>query len=165
MIRPLLVLCALLTAAPAFAQSTVFVVRHAERADQVDGGKAMMATDPDLSAAGRSRAESLAAMLKDASVRSIFVTQYARTQQTAEPLATALGLTPEVINSRELGSLPARVKAAAGNILVVGHSNSVPNLLKALGVPDAIEIAETEYDNLFIVTLGEKPTMVRLRYK
>lgn len=151
--------------APAWAQSTVFVVRHAERADQVEGGAAMMATDPDLSAPGRARAASLAAMLKDAGVRSIFVTQYKRTQQTAEPLAKALGLTPEAVGSRELGSLADKVRAAKGNVLVVGHSNSVPNLLKALGAADDIAIAETEYDNLFIVTLAEKVTMVRLRFK
>jgi hypothetical protein len=41
----------------------------------------------------------------------------------------------------------------------------VPNLLKALGIPEPVEIAETEYDNLFVVTLGEKPSMVRLRVK
>jgi broad specificity phosphatase PhoE len=158
-------LIALLLATPALAQSTVFVVRHAERADQADGGAVMMATDPDLSDAGRARAESLAAMLKDAGVRTIFVTQYKRTQQTAAPLAKALGVTPESIGSRELNSLAEKVRMAGGNVLVVGHSNTVPNLLKELGVETPIEIAETEYDNLFIVTLGEKPSMVRVRYR
>jgi broad specificity phosphatase PhoE len=153
------------SAASAWAQTTVLVVRHAERADQADGGKAMMATDPDLSAAGRARAESLAAMLKDAGIKTIFTTQYKRTQQTAAPLAKALGVTAEVVGSRELDSLAGKVRAAQGNVLVVGHSNSVPNLLKALGIAEPVEIAETEYDNLFVVTLGDKPSMVRLRFK
>jgi phosphohistidine phosphatase SixA len=152
-----------LGAAPAWAQTTVFVVRHAERADQVAGATA--ATDPDLSDAGHARAGSLAAMLKDAGVRSIFVTQYKRTQQTAAPLATALGLTPVEVGSRELHQLAGRVRAATGPVLVVGHSNSVPNLLKALGIDTPIEIADDEYDNLFVVTLGEKPAMARLRYR
>jgi phosphohistidine phosphatase SixA len=151
--------------ASAWAQATVIVVRHAERADQAEGGSAMMATDPDLSAAGRARAESFAAMLKDAGIKTIFTTQYKRTQQTAAPLAKALGVTPEVVGSRELDSLAGKVRAAQGNVFVVGHSNSVPNLLKALGIPEPVEIAETEYDNLFVVTLGEKPSMVRLRVK
>lgn len=177
---------AVLLSAPAFAQSTIFVVRHAERADQdvaqgalgapakersgapgsgAEPRQDMMATDPDLSAGGRARAESLAAILKDAGVGTIFVTQYKRTQQTAAPLAKALGVTPTEVGSRELDSLAQKVRAAGGTVLVVGHSNSVPNLLKALGVDTPIEIAETEYDNLFVVTLGEKVTMVRLRFK
>ena len=94
----------------------------------------MMATDPDLSDAGRARAESLAAMLKDAGITAIFVTQFKRTQQTAAPLAKALGLTPVKVNSQEPGSLGDKIKAVPGNVLVVGHSNSVPNTLKALGV-------------------------------
>lgn len=153
------------TAASALAQTTVFVVRHGERADQVEGSAAMMSTDPDLSAAGHARAEALRAMLKDAGIKTIFVTQYKRTQQTAAPLAKALGVTAEVVGSRELDTLAAKVRAAQGNVFVVGHSNSVPNLLKALGVTETIEIPDTEYDNLFVVTLGEKPTMVRLRFK
>jgi broad specificity phosphatase PhoE len=162
--RLLLAVLLLLVSAPAWAQATVFVVRHAERADQAEGGT-MSATDPDLSPAGRARAESLAAMLKDAGVRSIFVTQYKRTQQTAVPLAQRLGVAPVEVGSRDLDRLAGRVRAAAGNVLVVGHSNSVPNLLKALGIAEPIEIADTEYDNLFVVTLGEKPSMVRLRYR
>ena len=154
--------CVLL-AGPAWAQTTVFVVRHAERADQVAGATA--ATDPDLSAAGRARAESLAAWLTDAGVTAIFVTPYKRSQQTADPLAKARGLTPVAVGPRDLDALAQKVRAAGGNVLVVGHSNTVPNLLKALGIETAIEIAETEYDNLFVVTLGERPAMVRLRYR
>ena len=153
-------------AADAAAQTTVFLVRHAERADQAAGSAAMMATDPDLSAAGRARAESLAAMLEDAGITTIVVTQYKRTQQTAAPLAKALGLTPVVVNSKDVADAAAKAKGAQGNVLVVGHSNSTPTLIKALGVETAVEIPETEYDNLFVVTMGgPKPSMVRLRYR
>jgi phosphohistidine phosphatase SixA len=155
----------LLSVAAATAQPAVFLVRHAERADAPAGGNAMMATDPDLSEAGRARAESLVAMLKDAGITTIFVTQFKRTQQTAAPLAKALGLTPVEVNSKDLGSLGDKIKAVPGNVLVVGHSNSVPNTLEALGVENAPQIPETEYDNLFIVTRGAKPSMVRLRYR
>jgi phosphohistidine phosphatase SixA len=151
-------------AASAAAQSAVFVVRHAERADTVQGGNAMMAADPELSEAGRARAESLAAMLKDAGITAIFTTQYKRTKQTAEPLARALGITIAEVNAKELNGLPEKIRAVSGNVLVVGHSNTVPATLNGLGIANPPAIAETEFDNLFIVTLGEKPTMVRLRY-
>ena len=123
----------------------------------------MMATDPELSAAGHARAQSLATMLRDARITAIFVTQYKRTQQTAAPLAKALGITPTVITSKDLPGLIAKVRDATGNVLVVGHSNSVPDVLKQLGVADAPSIADDEYDNLFIVTPPKQ--FVRLRFR
>ena len=53
-----------------------------------------------------------------------------------------------------------------GNVLIVGHSNTVPDLLKRLGVKDAITIAESEFDNLFVVVrpASGEPTLIRLRY-
>jgi broad specificity phosphatase PhoE len=122
-----------------------------------------MATDPDLSEAGHARAQSLAVMLKDAGIRAIFVTQYKRTQQTAAPLAKALGLTPTVVNSKDLPGLVAKVREATGNVLVVGHSNSVPDTIKQLGIADAPAIADDEYDNLFVVA-GPKQ-MLRLHFR
>ena len=157
------VIMVLISAASAAAQ-TIFVVRHAERADSAAGAPAMMATDPDLSEQGRARAQSLAAMLKDANVQAIFTTQYKRTKQTAEPLAKALGVTATEVDARNMAALVQQVKGTRGNALVVGHSNSVPALLKELGFA-APEIPDTEYDNLFVVTLGDKPSMVRLRFK
>jgi broad specificity phosphatase PhoE len=154
--------CAILSGSHAFAQSTVFLVRHAERADSGGGAPAVMAADPDLSATGHARAQSLAAMLRDARITTIFVTQYKRTQQTAAPLAKALGVTPTVITSKDLPGLVAKVREATGNVLVVGHSNSVPDLLKQLGVADAPAIADDEYDNLFIVTQPKQ--FIRLRF-
>ena len=88
MLKRFVLLAALVAcyATPALAQATVFVVRHAERADD---GAAKLEDDPDLSAAGRARAEALAAALEDAGITAIFATQYKRTHQTAAPLAKA----------------------------------------------------------------------------
>jgi broad specificity phosphatase PhoE len=152
-------------AVPAFAQQVVFVVRHAERADTASGGSPMMAADPDLSDAGRARAQTLAGMLKDAQIGAIFVTPYKRTQQTAAPLAQALGVQAAAVDARDLAGLIDKVKAASRNVLVVGHSNTVPDVLARLGIADAPKIADDEYDNLFIVVRGEKPTVVRLRFR
>jgi phosphohistidine phosphatase SixA len=159
------ILLLLIGATGAAAQSTIFLVRHAERAD---GGaqKGMMGgDDPDLSAAGRARAQSLARMLKDAGITAIYTTEYKRTKQTAEPLAKVLGIEPTAIPSKDATSLGQKLKTVTGNVLVVGHSNSVPGIIKDLGVGDSIAIADDEYDNLFVVVRGSTPTLVRLRYR
>jgi len=152
-------------AATAAAQQTVFVVRHAERADTAAGAAPTMAADPELSDAGRARAESLAAALEDAEVVAIFATEFKRTQATAAPLAKALGLQVTTISSKEPAKLIQAVKSAGGNVLVVGHSNTVPAIVKDLGVAAPITVGDAEYDNLFVVTLGAAPSVLRLHYR
>jgi phosphohistidine phosphatase SixA len=152
-------------AATAAAQQTVFVVRHAERADTAAGAAPTMAADPELSDAGRARAESLAAALKDAKVVAIFATEFKRTQATAAPLAKALGLQVTTIGSKEPAKLIEAVKTAGGSVLVVGHSNTVPAIVKDLGVAAPITVGDAEYDNLFVVTIGATPSVLRLHYR
>jgi len=152
--------------------TTVFLVRHAEKADTP-------ASDPDLTADGEARALALADVLQHADVRVIFVTQYARTQFTAMPTARRAGLDLTVVAIRTDAMSPAaavdanvrataeRIRANPGrNALVVGHSNTVPAIIRALGAPDPGPIAEDDYDNFFVVTLqaGRAPTLVRARY-
>jgi phosphohistidine phosphatase SixA len=158
-------ICAVGVPANALAQGAVFVVRHAERADTTTATPPKMATDPDLSQAGRARADSLAAMLKDAGVNAIFVTEFKRTQQTAAPLATALGLAPVIVPAKDTAGLVARLKQDGATALVVGHSNTVPEIVAALGVATAVTVADDEYDNLFIVTRGAVPRAIHLRYR
>lgn len=153
-----LILC---TAASAAAQPAVFLVRHAERADT---GTAK-ADDPELSKAGFVRAASLADALKDANITAIFATEFKRTQQTAAPLAKALGLTVATISSKDTSGLLARLKQSPGNVLVVGHSNSVPDVIKGLGVATPVTIDEADFDNLFIVVRTAKPKLLRLHYR
>ena len=151
------------TGAPAAvqAQPTVFVVRHAERADAGAPATAMTASDPELSGAGKLRAEALAKMLKEARIAAIFTTEFSRTRQTAAPLATALGLRPTVVPSKDLAGLTQKIRTATGNALVVAHSNTIPEILKGLGVADPVTVGDDEFDNLFIVVRG---TLIRLRY-
>lgn len=166
---PALVRCAfltlaiLVTLAPAvLAQGPIFVVRHAERADS-GAGAPTMNVDPNLSEAGRRRAESLATMLRDAGITAIYVTEFKRTQETAAPLAARLGLTPVRVSAKDMPALIARLRERQGAALVVGHSNTVPAIVEALTSTPAITIADDEYDNLFVVA-GEKPALVRLRF-
>jgi phosphohistidine phosphatase SixA len=151
--------------AHASAQGTVFLVRHAERADTVTGGPAMMGTDPSLSDAGHARAAALTTVLKDAGLTAIFVTEYKRTQETAAPIAKALALTPLIVSSKDTQALLAKLKDVTGNVLVVGHSNSVPEIIKGLGVGGAPSIADDQYDQLFIVTRDGPPRLIQLHYR
>lgn len=152
-------------AATVSAQSTVFLVRHAERADSSAGMSPSMSSDPDLSEAGHARAASLATVLKDANITAIFVTKYKRTQQTAAPLAKALSLTPVLYKADEPADLMAGITRAKGNVLVIGHSNTVPDAVKALGVKTGVTIGDGDFDDLFVVRTGENPTLLRLHYR
>ncbi|MEO5898310.1 MAG: histidine phosphatase family protein [Vicinamibacterales bacterium] len=153
----------LLTSAAAAAQHSVFVVRHAERADV--GAAGISTSDPDLSDAGKARAQSLAVALKDAGVTAIYVTEFKRTQQTAAPLATALGIEVTVIPSKDMAALIEKVKGSVGNAVVIGHSNTVPEVIKQLGVADPVKLADPDYDFLLVVTPGSPASVLRLHYR
>jgi broad specificity phosphatase PhoE len=153
-----LLLSSLLLVSTSFAGPTIFFVRHAEKA--TTGGD-----DMDISEAGRGRAESLATVLKDAEITTLYTTEFKRTQQTAAPLAKALHLEPIVISSKDSAALLAKLRNSSGNVLVVGHGNTIPDLLKTLDITTPINIADNDYDNLFIVLMEEKPRLIRLHYR
>lgn len=149
----------------ALAQKLVYVVRHAERADGGAPPAGMTApADPELAAAGEARAQKLAAMLADAGVKAIFSTEYKRTKNTAQPLATKLGATVQVVTSKDTAGLVARLKNDHANdiVLVVGHSNSVPAIVKALGGVD-VTVADDDYSSVFVV-VPATGTVTRIRY-
>ena len=149
-------------AASAFAgPRTIYLVRHAERGATTGPS----ATDTHLSATGRARAERLAAALKDAKITGIYTTEYKRTQETAAPLVHSLGIQPEVISAGETSRLVARLKVSRGNVLVVGHSNTLPLIINLLGVSSPVTIAESEFDNLFVVVLDPTPHLIHRQYR
>ncbi len=156
--------CVLAMPVDAEAQRLVLLVRHAERADGGAPPAGMQGpADPELSAEGHARAARLAAMLAEAGVTRIFVTEFRRTAQTAAPLAKRLALTPDRIPAADVKTLAARLTAAADDVvLIVGHSNTVPAVITALGGP-AVTIAETDYANLFVVVPATRTT-TKLRY-
>jgi broad specificity phosphatase PhoE len=156
-ILALLAVLVTVAGAPLHAQTkTVVLVRHAEKVDD--------SRDPALSADGLRRADALAAALADAGVDAIFTTQFQRTRDTAAPLARLLGIEPVVITASGGGhaqDVAAHVRDhEAATILVVGHSNTVPAILEALGAPPVDAIADDEYFHLFIVQIS--PAGVRL---
>lgn len=157
----------------AAAQQAIVLVRHAE--------KAIDSNEPEvpLSEAGRARAARLAGLLRDAAVTAIYATDTERARQTAEPLTRMRKLDVKIY-SAQTGRPAARAlverlrkEEPGGVVLVVGHSNTVPELLLELGHTEKVEIPSSQFDDLFIVvpkgsgmhscTPGV-PAVVRLKY-
>ena len=155
-------------AGPALAQRAIFVVRHAEKASD--------SNEPDvlLSSAGQARARRLAAVLARAGVTAIYSTDYVRTLATAEPLARALKIPVRKYAAKDAKGEPnpaplvQKLKAEHGKdtVLVVGHADTIPSLLKTLGCPEDIEIPTGQYNDLFVVvpSASAPPTLLRLTY-
>lgn len=151
---------------PAMAADTmVIVVRHAEKA--ADDPK-----DPTLSEPGQARARKLAMVLKDAHVSAVYATQYKRTMLTALPTATQSGVSVQVRDATKenAGTYTADLlkeiqKQHRGKtVLVVGHSNTVTEIVKHLTGVDIVPIGENEFDRLYLITLGKKPKLVSASY-
>jgi len=141
----------------ASAQPVVVIVRHGEKA--ANGG-----SDPDLSSAGYARADALARILKDSGITAIFTTEFKRTQETAAPTATSAHVAPTVVAAKDTAALVAKLRQLSGNALVVGHGDTIPNIIKALGINNTVNIPDADYSELFIVILGDKPELFRLHY-
>ena len=144
--------------------TVVLLVRHAEKGTQPP-------QDPPLTPAGEERARALLAVARDAGVSAIITTQFERTRKTGEPTAVALHITPEVVNAGPAAQHAKAVadqvlKHAGGTVLVVGHSNTVPAIIGALGAPQPRDLCDSEYDQLFVVIIGDAgpPRLVRSRY-
>lgn len=158
LVAPLLLASLVVPAAPRRAADTVvLVVRHAEKAGP--------SGDVPLSAAGEARARALVPIGRDAGVSAIVTTQFQRTRQTGAPLAESLGIAAEAIEVR--GGVAEHAKAIADaitarhagrTVLVVGHSNTVPAIVHALGGPRRADICDEVYDDLFTVIVAADGT-------
>lgn len=155
-----------------FKPTTVILVRHAERADAPR-------EDPPLNQEGVARAQRLAALLATSGVKAIYTSQFLRAKQTAEPLAkqsgisvTPIALQPKQGRPREVSEesirkvVDAIMERAGETSLVIGHSNSVPDVIKMLGGDITPTIDEKAFDDLFIVTVyGKgKAKVLHLKY-
>jgi broad specificity phosphatase PhoE len=158
-------IAAVLSTAVASAQKAVLVVRHGEKISD---------EDERLTEAGRARAGRLVEMLKKSEIAAIYSTDTERTIGTVQPLADALGLKIRIYDTQpakgnaDFVELVDRLRSEAPDrvVLVVGHSNTVPLILRALGCREEATIASDEYDNLFVVVPenGGRARLVRLRY-
>ena len=175
--KPLALIVLLLLSQLVFAQqnevvTTVFLLRHAERADEPR-------QDPPLTEKGVARSQALARLLGNAGIKAIFTSQFTRTKMTAEPLAKQLGITATAISLKTSPSNPRAIAEestretvdkimshAGGSVLLVGHSNSIPDVIKMLGGDVVPTIDEKKFDDLFVVTVysSGKAKVVQLKY-
>jgi broad specificity phosphatase PhoE len=143
--------------------TTIILVRHAEKAIVPPENK-----DPDISPAGTARSQELARMFGDAGIGAIYATQFKRTQQTVKPLADKLGVSVTVIEAKKTADLVQQIRTRnAGQVVfIAGHNNSVPEIIAALGGPQLPIIPETEFDNLYILTVQSDgpPRLLKMKY-
>jgi phosphohistidine phosphatase SixA len=145
-----------------FKPKTVFLIRHAEKEDEPR-------QDPPLKKEGVARSQELARLLSGAGIKAIYTSQFTRTKQTAEPLAMKLGLTSTTISLKSNPSNPRLIaeestadvvnkilQGSGENVLLVGHSNSIPDVIKMLGGDVVPTIDERKFDDLFVVTVYAK---------
>jgi phosphohistidine phosphatase SixA len=155
-----------------FKPITVFLVRHAEKADEPR-------QDPPLIEKGTARANELARLLSNAGIKAIYTSQFQRTKLTGEPLAKQLGLTvtsislksnpsnPRLVSEQSTAEVTNKILEHPGeNALVIGHSNSVPDVIKMLGGDVVPTIDEKTFNDLFVVTVFAKgkARVVHLKY-
>jgi broad specificity phosphatase PhoE len=140
------------------AETVLVLVRHGEKIDE--------SSDAELNEAGRSRARALAALLKDAGIEAVYSTNYARTRETARPTAEGLSRPIEIYDGDGLEAFAKELRAKGGRALIVGHSDTTPELVKLLGGEPGPAIASDEYDRLYVLTLSAegKASTVLLRF-
>jgi broad specificity phosphatase PhoE len=137
------VILALLGAAqPATAATPVYIMRHLQKAE---------GADPPLSPAGAAQAKALASVLGGGGITAIFATQTQRAMETAAPLAKRLGLTVTPYDPSAPERLVEAVRAVHGAVLIIGHSNTVPDLVTRFGGAPAPVIGDGDYGTIFVV--------------
>jgi phosphohistidine phosphatase SixA len=146
--------------------TTIVVIRHAEK--ELNAGP-----DPPLNAAGQARAALLARMFGDVRadwhIDAIYVSPALRNRMTAAPLAARLGVAPIVGPLGNARGLARQVlhEHAGGRVLVIGHSDSVPEIVEALsGAKHLPAIGDEEYDAMYIVSVPRigRANLLRLSY-
>jgi phosphohistidine phosphatase SixA len=146
-----------------------YVVRHAEKFVLTKDSAGMMVSNPPLSEPGKVRSFVLRGELQHKKISHIFSTNYTRTKSTAQPLSDTLGIPVQIYSPSKdsAAAFDARVKALKGNVLIVGHSNTVDDIANKLTGRTVVpgDLPETEYDNLFIITKkGKKWLFERRKY-
>ena len=142
--------------------TTVILVRHAEKKIEPNN------QDPDLSPEGVARALEIARVFGESGVNAIYATQYKRTQQTVKPLADRTAVPISLLDSSQTNELVERIMTGlrGKTVFVAGHSNTVPAIVSILSGETYPEIPDSEYDNLFVVTIYRfgKAKVVKLKY-
>lgn len=138
----------------------IALVRHAEKADKTP--------DTALSPEGEQRAARLATVLGGLGVRAIYTSEFKRTAQTAAPLATKLGITPTVVPAQNSLDLVQKLRREhpRDTTLIVGHADTLPDIIRRLGILEPVEISGNEFGDLFLVVVhpSSSPILLHLHY-
>jgi broad specificity phosphatase PhoE len=143
-------------------QTNIYIIRHAEK-DLSDKTN----TNPDLSEAGKKRAQKLVSELKKVKFSAAYSTPYNRTQKTLKPVADNSSIEVTNYDPKDNKALADKVlkKYSGKNIIIAGHSNTIPGILEAFGVKAPFEIVEDDYSNIFHVKINKgKATLTSLKY-
>ena len=156
---PILFVVLLLSSFSTIANNySVYLVRHAEKGSD--------SKNPQLTECGKARAEQLATLLSQTNIEHIYSTHYQRTMQTAKPLADQQQLAIKNYNPRYLEQLSLKLQQQKANTLVVGHSNTTPELVTLLTKETIAPLSEKDYQQLYqvqyinnqiILTLFQQP--------
>ena len=133
---------------------TLYLIRHAEK--QADGSR-----DPALTEIGKNRSEQLAVWFQDKNITEIWSSDYKRTRDTAMPLATGLDLELTIYYPRNLPDLVKKLRRHQRTALIVGHSNTTPELARLLCDCSVTDMNESEYDRLIVISVVGSRLQVR----
>lgn len=149
----------LATTSPVIGQEKIFVIRHAE--------KEATGSDPSLTDAGRERARDWAKLLSNAGIKIVINTNATRSRETGEIISQALAAKRAEVPISNLAALMDLMTFdySEETILVVAHTETIPSILREMGVSDAINVTEEDYANLFFVAKsdGHTATFIHLR--
>ena len=137
--------------AAACSSPRYFIVRHAEKAILQRDSAGMMSNNPPLSEAGKVRSYVLRDVLAHKNIRHIYSTNTLRTRSTAGPLSEEKHIEVEIYSN--IDSLINLLKSLRGNVLVIGHSNTVDDIVNKISGKKEIpeDLKDSDYDNLFIL--------------
>ena len=145
--RLLLAIAALMAAGCTTAERegrepAIYVMRHLQKAD---------GQDPGLSATGQKCAAALGEQLAGRGIGAIYVSATRRARETAAPLAARLRITASDYDPRDTPGLAARARAETAPVLIVGHSNTVPEIVAALGGARPADLTDESYGDIWRV--------------
>jgi len=141
--------------------TTVILIRHGERNVPTPANP-----DPHLNAAGKARAKSLIHVFGQSGIKAIYRSHFARSKETAQPLATHLGLSAIEMDEGMQIKNDILSNHTGQTVLVIGHSDTVPDVINRLGAGNLPIINDSEFDNLFVVKVfsSGRASMTRLKY-
>jgi broad specificity phosphatase PhoE len=138
----------------------IYVIRHAEKTTAKE--------DPELTEKGKERAEKLKLILSDKDIDKVYSTDTKRTRGTIMPFADEEGMGINLYNARNHEELVEKLQEDEGNVVVIGHSNTIHLLVNLLLNGDEMEeLDESDYENIFIVLVDDEgeTRLEKKRYK